>query len=416
LHSGSAGASLAIRGTAGGSARANMIVGYKNGSDYAGGIATVDFTAEDSTLDALLGTLVIGRHDTGAGNFNNATSGNFSFSGGTLDATAIQLAIAGGPANKTANGTLTTYGGTIKTGTLTLIQDTGGAMGTANVNLEEAGILEATTVTGQVASNALIHLQNGAAFRNTPGSDLTVNGTTLEVPAMSTAALAIGAPQHATFDGGSTFKFHYDSTSAVAGKLTVSGAVTLGANAVLSVVDDNGAPTELTVGQKLVLVDYAGGSLAGTFTGLADGAMFAVGSQLFVIDYNDPAYAGKAVTLTVPEANTFAAWSAVNAGGEDADGDYDKDGVPNAVEYLMGQTGSTFTPNPQAVNGKITWPKDALAMATWTVQTSSNLAAEGQPGGWANTTVGVSDLGASIEFTLPSGNPKVFARLKVTIP
>ncbi|RYD62322.1 MAG: hypothetical protein EOP83_14910, partial [Verrucomicrobiaceae bacterium] len=70
LHSGGAGSSLAIRGTAGGSARANMTIGYKTGSDYAGGTATVDFTAEDSTLDALLGTLVIGRHDTGAGNFN----------------------------------------------------------------------------------------------------------------------------------------------------------------------------------------------------------------------------------------------------------------------------------------------------------------------------------------------------------
>lgn len=416
LHSGSAGSSLAIRGAAGGSARANMTVGYKNGSDYSGGIANVDFTAEDSTLDALLGTLVIGRHDTGAGNFNNVTSGNFSFGGGTLDATAIQLAISGGPANKTASGTLTTYGGTIKTGALTLVQDSGGAMGTATVNLEEAGILEATTVTGQVASNALIHLQNGATLRNTPGGDLTVNGTTLDVPATSTAVLSIGAPQHATFDSGSTFKFHYDSTSAVSGKLIISGAVTLGANAVLSAVDDNGAPAALTVGQKFVLVDYAAGGLTGTFSGLGDGAMVTVGSQLFVIDYNDPAYAGKAVTLTVPEANTFAAWSVVNAGGEGADGDYDKDGVPNAVEYLMGQTGSSFTPNPVAVSGKITWPKDALAMATWAVQTSSTMAPEGQPGGWTNTTVGVVDLGSSIEFTLPAGTPKVFARLKVIVP
>ncbi|MEK7949495.1 beta strand repeat-containing protein [Luteolibacter soli] len=416
LGSGGVGASLAIRGAAGGSTRANMTVGYKTGSDYAGGSATVDVTGEGSTLDALLGTLVIGRHDTGAGNFNNATSGTFAFTGGTLDATAIQLAIAGAPNNKTANGTLTTYGGTIKTGTLTLVQDSGGAMGTANVNLEEAGILEATTVTGQVATNALIHLQNGATFRNTSGSNLTVTGTTLDVPATSTAALAIGAPQQASFDGGSAFKLHYDSSASTCGKLTVSGAVTLGANAVLSLVDDNGAPVAFTVGQKFVLLDYSAGSLTGTFTGLADGGMLAVGSQLFVVDYNDPAYAGKAVTLTVPAANTFTTWSAINAGGEGADGDYDKDGVANAVEYLMGQTGSTFTPNPQVVNGKVTWPKDALALASWAVQTSSNLAAEGQPGGWTNAVVGVADLGTSIEFTLPAGNPKVFARLKVTVP
>ena len=82
----------------------------------------------------------------------------------------------------------------------------------------------------------------------------------------------------------------------------------------------------------------------------------------------------------------------------------------------MGQTGSTFTPNPKPVNGKITWPKDANAQATWAVQTSTNLAAEGQPGGWANAAAGVVDLGTSIEFTLPTGNPKLFARLKVTVP
>lgn len=415
-HSGNAGALLTIRGTAGGPARANMTVGYKTGSDYAGGTATVDFTGAGSTLDALLGTLVIGRHDTGAGNFNNATSGSFSFNEGTLDASVIELAVAGAPSNKTANGTLTTHGGTIKTGTLTLVQDSGGAMGTANVNLEDAGTLEASTITGQVATNAIVHLQNGATLRNTSGSDLTVTGTTLDVPATAASTLSVGGGQQATFDGGSTFKFHYDSATPASGKLVVSGAATLGANAMLSVVEDNGSPVGLTVGHKFVLIDYAAGSLTGTFAGLSDGAVFAVGSQLFVIDYNDPAYAGKAVTLTVPEVNTFAAWSAVHAGGESPDGDHDKDGVPNAVEYLMGQTGSTFTPSPQVVSGKITWPKDALAQATWVVQTSVNLAAEGQPGGWTNATAGVADLDSSIEFTLPTGNPKLFARLKVTVP
>jgi hypothetical protein len=417
-HSGNAGASLTIRGTAGGSTRANMTVGYKTGSDYSGGIATVDFTGEDSTLDALLGTLVIGRHDTGAGNFNYATSGSFSFNGGTLDATAIQLGVAGAPSNKTADGTLTTYGGTIKTGTLTLVQDSGGAIGTATVNLAGAGALEATTVTGQAATNATVHLADTATVRNTTGNNLTVDGTTIEIASTATAALSIGAGNDALFDGGSVFKFRYfsDTVAADFGTLAVSGTAILGTNASLALVDENGAPVAFNVGQKFVLIDYAAGSLTGTFAGLADGATLAVGSQLFVIDYDDPAHAGKAVTLTVPEANTYAAWSAIHAGGEGADGDHDMDGVANAVEYLMGQTGSSFTANPQVVNGKITWPKDAFAQATWAVQTSSNLAAEGQPGGWADTTAGVVDLGTSIEFTLPGGDPKLFARLKVTVP
>ena len=60
--------------------------------------------------------------------------------------------------------------------------------------------------------------------------------------------------------------------------------------------------------------------------------------------------------------------------------------------------------------------KDALAQATWVVQTSSNLAEEGQPGGWTNATVGVADLGSSIEFTMPAGDAKFFVRLKVSVP
>ena len=416
-HSGAAGASLTLRGTAGGSTRANMTVGYKNGSDYSGGIATVDFTGEDSTLDALLGTLVIGRHDTGAGNFNNATSGSFAFNGGTLDATVIQLAVAGAPANKTANGTLTTTGGLIRTETLSLVEDSGGAMGTATVNLAGTGALEVTTITGQAAANATVHLTDTATLRNTPANNLTVTGTTLEIASTATAALSIGSGNDAFFDGGA-FKFRYfsDAVEPDFGKLTVSGTTILGSSVSLALADENGAPAAFDVGQKFVLIDYAAGSLTGTFAGLDDGATFAVGSQLFVIDYDDPAHAGKAVTLTVPEASTFAAWSTLHAGGGSAEDDFDSDGVPNAVEYLMGETGSGFTANPQVVNGKITWPKDAFAQATWAVQTSSNLAAEGQPGGWTDATAGVVDLGTSIEFTLPSGDPKRFARLKVTVP
>jgi autotransporter-associated beta strand protein len=409
--------SLEIRGAAGGTSRANMTVGYKSGSDYAGGTASVDLTAAGSTLDALVGDLVIGRHEGGTGNFNNATTSSFLFNTGTLDATSIRLGVAGAPAVKTSSGSLVTHGGTIKTGTLTLVEDSGGAIGSASVDLDGTSILEATTITGQAAANATIHLRNGATLRNTPAADLAITGTTLHVPADATGAWALSAGQVATLDGGTTFNVHFDSSTLACGKVNLTGSAVLGAAAVLTIADDQAAPVALASGQKLVLINYSAGSLSGTFAGLADGATITVGAQSFVIDYNDPAYAGKAVTLTVPSAgSTYTTWATANAGGQGADSDFDKDGVPNAVEYLMGQTGSTFTPNPKPVNGKITWPKNANAQATWAVQTSSNLAAEGQPGGWANAAAGVVDLGTSIEFTLPTGNPKLFARLKVTVP
>lgn len=409
--------SLEIRGAEGGTSRATMTVGFKSGSDYAGGTASVDLTAAGSTLDALVGDLVIGRHEGGVGNFNNATTGSFSFNTGTLDATSIRLGVAGSPAVKTSSGSLVTHGGTIKTGTLTLVEDSGGAIGSASVDLDGTSVLEATTITGQAAANATIHLRNGATLRNTPAADLAITGTTLHVPADATAAWTVSAGQTATLDGGATFNVHYDSSTLACGKVNLTGSAVLGAGAVLTVADDQAAPVALTTGQKLVLINYAGGALSGTFQGLADGATVTIGAQNFVIDYNDPAYAGKAVTLTVASAgSTYATWATANAGGQGPDSDFDMDGVPNAVEYLMGQTGSTFTPNPKPVNGKITWPKDSSAQATWAVQTSANLAAEGQPGGWTNTSVGVADLGSSIEFTLPTGNPKLFARLKVTVP
>ncbi|MCW1926321.1 autotransporter-associated beta strand repeat-containing protein [Luteolibacter arcticus] len=410
--------SLVIRGTAGGSSRANMTLGHKKDSDYAGGSAAVEVLGSGSTLDAMLGTLVIGRHSTGTGNFNRATSGNFTFGAGTLDATTIQLGIGEAPNIKTANGTIATTDGVIKTETLTLVQDSGGPMGTATVSVAGTGALQATTITGQAATNATVLLNDTATLRNTPGSNLTVSGTTLEISSVATALLSIGSGNDVLFDAGSVFEFHYfsDPVNFDFGKLTASGATIL-SNASLSLIDENAGPAAFTTGQKFVLIDYTAGSLTGTFTGLDDGAIVTVGSQNFVIDYDDPAYAGKAVTLTAAAAgSTYATWAMANAGGEGANGDYDKDGVPNAVEYLMGQTGSTFTPNPQVVGSKITWPKDPLAQATWVVQTSSNLAAEGQPGGWADATFGVADLDTSIEFMLPVGSSKVFARLKVTVP
>jgi autotransporter-associated beta strand protein len=409
-------ASLTIRGTVGGTSRANMTVGYKKDSDYAGGSSTFEVSGTNSTLDAMLGTLVIGRHSTGAGNFNRATSGTFTFGEGTLDATSIQMGIGEAPNIKTANGTLTTAGGLIRTETLTLVQDSGGAIGTATVNIAGDGALEVTNITGQVATNAIVHVADTATVRNTPASNLTVTRTTFDVASTATAVLTIGSGNDAFFDA-SAFKFRYysDTVAPDFGKLTVSGATIL-SDTSLTLVDENTSPADFTVGQKFVIIDYAAGSLSGTFNGLADGAMFSAGSQFFLIDYNDPAYGGKAVTLTVPNSATFEAWAAINAGSGGADDDFDSDGVANAIEYLMGQTGSTFTANPQVVDGKITWPKDAMAQANWVVQTSTNLAQEGQPGGWTNATVGVSDLGSSIEFSMPAGDTKFFVRLKVTVP
>jgi hypothetical protein len=115
-------------------------------------------------------------------------------------------------------------------------------------------------------------------------------------------------------------------------------------------------------------------------------------------------------------APIYAAWAAINAGGQGAALDFDGDGVSNGVEYFMGESGSGFTANPKPVNNVVTWPKNPAAVATYVIQTSTNLADEGSPGGWINAVTGVVDNGNSVAFTLPAGGPRAFARLKVLIP
>ncbi len=116
--------------------------------------------------------------------------------------------------------------------------------------------------------------------------------------------------------------------------------------------------------------------------------------------------------------SSFATWATANAGGQGPDLDFDHDGVPNGVEYFMGETGSSFTANPALIDRKVTWPKDPSANATYVVETSTNLKAEVAPGdgGWAPAGLGVVDTGTSVEYTIPAGSIRRFARLKVTTP
>ena len=117
---------------------------------------------------------------------------------------------------------------------------------------------------------------------------------------------------------------------------------------------------------------------------------------------------GGSLVLTVEGAAGYDAWATTNAGGQTADLDFDGDGVPNGVEFFLGATGSSFTANPGVVNGKVTWPKSADFQGTYAVETSPDLAA------WTPASVGVVDKGTSVEYTLPTGEVRIFVRLLVT--
>ena len=425
-------AAVSIRGSSGGSSRANMTVGYKNSSDYAGGSAAVDFTAAGTTLDAMLGTVIIGKHDSGAGNFNNATSGSIAFNTGTLDAINIVMAAAATVNGKTANGTLTTNGGTLKVETLTMVQDSGGAMGTAIVNLNSGATLLATAVSGQAAANAIINL-NAGTLGNLAGADLTLSGVTLTLPAAAASRSLITSGGFAAAMSSTTvLASHFDSSAGtpVLGNCTLSGTLNLNA-AILRVVDDAATPVALANGTKLTLLDHSGATLSGTFADIADGAVITVGVNRFVVNYNDTlGGAGHFVTLQAANATPYETWIARFTAITDPlqrlpGADPDQDGLPNLIEYVLGTSPADGTQAnlPTAVRGPngviFTFTRDKSAIAagyatgveysqsltgTWTPATPEMFASPVDHGSTETIVVTIP---------APDGASSLFARLKV---
>ncbi len=351
------------------------------------------------------GATPIGTFSTAAASFVGIVNGTFRYTGSANVTTTRYLWIDQGTGtiditNAAASLTFNSTGGNIirpltKTGAgaLTVVDVING---TASVTVS-AGTLTLTganTYTGATTVNGGTLAGSGCS-----ASALTVNSGSKLAPGNGIGTLAA---QSAVFASGSTFEAEINSSTITADKLTTSGAVNLG-NATLSLTDLGSAA--LTAGTKLTLIDYTGGSLTGTFNGLAQNASVTLGSNSFTISYTD----ASKVTLTASSSG-YAGWASTNAGGQAPGLDFDGDGVSNGIEYFMGQTGSSFTANPGLVGGKITWPKNPSAVATYEVQTSENLI------DWIPATSGVVDTGTTVEYTLPTGDPKRFARLHVIIP
>ena len=118
-------------------------------------------------------------------------------------------------------------------------------------------------------------------------------------------------------------------------------------------------------------------------------------------------------TVTVIAMN-FAGWASQNGVSGGVDGDSDHDGIPNLMEYALqtnpaGSDGSTGT----FVGRTVSFTKRALAVSngdvTYAIEASPSLV------GWTPVIPTVNSA-TTISYTIPSGSPKVFARLKATNP
>ncbi|MCU0797498.1 MAG: autotransporter-associated beta strand repeat-containing protein, partial [Akkermansiaceae bacterium] len=330
-------------------------------------------TAGSTTLTGALTLSLNG--GTGA----SGTAGNdaaFRLSGGSFTTPGIEM----------NSGTLTATGGTLTLGG-SGISSTGGAPVTLDLG---AVTLAASAPWSSAASMNLTDSSLGTAV-DTSGGNITLGGTLT-----GSGSLVKSGTGTLEITGTNTYT---GTTKVTAGILAVDGDSL--ANSTSLIID--GGRVQPSGGNEVVDTLFFGANqqAAGTWGATGSGATF----------IDDTRFTGTGVvTVTSGPASGYLVWADINAGDGGPDEDFDKDGVPNGVEYFFGETGSSFTANPALMNGKVTWPKDPAALATYVVQTSTNLA------DWVPATSGVVDNGSSVEYTIPTDGPIRFARIVVTIP
>jgi len=301
--------SLTIRGTAGGSNRADIVIASTAGNRAnPSTTAKIDLTTGvtgTSALDAMVGTLMIGRSTRTSTSSQDAT-GSFIMGGGTLDATTIVLGQdAAGGGSGTQSGTLSLNGGTVKVATLTIGNQNGGDTVSGNFNLN-SGTLRATTVQKGAGSATCNFNWSAGSIQNYDAStDITI-GTGL------TVSLVGSSDDH-------TFNIETGRTANVAavvangassvGKLVKSGDGTLSLTAV------NTYTGTTTASAGALLVNSPGSTHASSaVTVLNGGTLGGTGTINGTVTVNaggvlQPTLSGTAGTLTLANATapSFAA-------------------------------------------------------------------------------------------------------------
>jgi hypothetical protein len=182
--------------------------------------------------------------------------------------------------------------------------------------------------------------------------------------------------------------------------------------------DGSTVALDVTQGTPQTFTDPSGGNwqVALNGVGYLEGATTdIVGNIDSVPDGEGPDYHFM-LTISYSAFSTFDDWAADFGIPNDADDDSDHDGIQALTEYGIGYnpTVSETLPGlvPSGADFTVTWPKGATAAAdleiSYVVEVSSELQVWGAP-----ESGELVESGTELVLTLPAGQGKTFARLKV---
>lgn len=330
-------------------------------------------------------------------------NGDYTLKLGSLSGVANSLFRGGLTATGSTNleignlGTSTEFAGSINNGTTKVLSLTKVGSGTLTLsgasNYSGATLVNAGTLnlTGSLTASSSVTVSSGATLSGGGSVTGPLNSSGIIAPGVGAGTLSTGA---ATLSG--TFAVEIDG--AAGDKLLSTGAINL-TGVALTVNLLSGGFSQ----HSYVIAE--GTSITGTFASVPSGYTVNIVSG----------GAGQQAVLT--SSGGYTSWASTNVGGDAANVDTDKDGVANGVEYFM-NSAAGFTSNPGLVAGAITWPNGgnipASAYGTqFVVQTSPNLST------WTDVPLGslttnTNGPSGSLTFTLPTGSPTLFVRLKVT--
>ncbi|QJE97898.1 autotransporter-associated beta strand repeat-containing protein [Luteolibacter luteus] len=230
--------------------------------------------------------------------------------------------------------------------------------------------------------------------QNTYTGDTLVSGGTLTLASGGALRIKVGA-------------------NGVSNKLTGSGTLRLDGTLVLDLTAAGNSPGD---SWTLVNTSTLAETYGSTFALASTRGAFTKRASKWTKVENGVTYEFEPGTglLTVAPLTGYSLWASLHADNQTEDQDYNHDGVENGIAYFMNNTGVITLPG--IVGGKITWQNGGTLAVTaygteFKVQTSPDLAS------WADIPTGdakLTNLAASVAYTLPTGQGKRFVRLCVT--